>query len=78
MHLDILNVPFSGCGVDTIGMLPTMSKGHRFVLTFICLVMSLSNYSTIKDKEGREITMAYLKEILPKHHAVYVFYKIME
>ena len=27
MHLDIPNVPFTGCAVDSIGMLPTTTKG---------------------------------------------------
>ena len=40
MHLDIPNVPFAGCSVNTIGMLPATSKGNKFALTFICLLTS--------------------------------------
>ena len=40
MHLKILQVPFTGCAVDTIRLLPTMSKGNKYVLTFICLLTS--------------------------------------
>ena len=40
MHLEIPQVPFSGCAMDSIGQLPTMSKGNRFALTLICLLTS--------------------------------------
>ena len=70
MHLDMANIPFAGCAVDTIGMLPTMSKGHKFALTFICLLTSYVITVPLKTKKAEEITMAYLKEILPKHHTV--------
>ena len=66
MHLDIPNVPFAGCAVDTIGMLPTMSKSHKFMLTFICLLMSYVITVLLKTKKVEKITVAYLKEILPK------------
>ena len=66
MHLDTPNVPFTGCAVDTIGMLPTTSKGHKFVLTIICLLMSYVITVPLKTKKAEEITMKYLKEILPQ------------
>ena len=34
MHLEIPQVLFAGCGMDSIGQLPTTSKGNRFALTF--------------------------------------------
>ena len=74
MHLDIPNVPFAGCAMDTIGMLPTVSKGHIFALTFICLLTSYVITVSLKTKKAEEITMAYLTEILPKHHAVYIYF----
>ena len=32
MHLDIPNVPFTGCAVECISLLLTTSKGHKFAL----------------------------------------------
>ena len=78
MHLDIPNIPFAACAVDTIGILSTTSKGHKFALIFICLLMSYVITVPHKTKKTEEITMACLKEILPKHHVVYIFYRIME
>ena len=49
-HLDILNVPFTGCVVDSIGMLPTTTKGHKFTLTFICLLTSYEIAVPLKTK----------------------------
>ena len=60
MHLDIPNIPFAGCAVDTIDMLPTTSKGHRLMLTFICLLTSYLITVPLKTKKAEEITMAYL------------------
>ena len=78
MHLDIPNIPFAGCAVDTIGMLPTTSKSHKFALTFICLLPSYVITVPLKTKKAENIIMGYLKEILPKHYAVYIFYRIIE
>ena len=66
MHLNIPNIPFAGCAVDTIGILPFMSTGHKFALTFICLLTSCVITVPLKTKKAEEITMAYLKEIPPK------------
>ena len=35
MHLQIPQVQFTGCAVDTIGLLPTMSKGNKYVLLHV-------------------------------------------
>ena len=47
-------------------MLPTISKGHKFALTFICVLTSYVITVPIKTNKAEEITMTYLKEILPK------------
>ena len=77
MHLDIPNVPFTGCAVDSIAMLPTTTKGHKFALTFICLLTSYVIAVPLKTKMAEEVMVEYLKEILPKHCAAYTFYRIM-
>ena len=66
VNLDIPNVPFAGCAVDTIGMLQTTTKGHKFTLTFICLLTSYVIVVLLQRKTAEEVMMAYLKEILPK------------
>ena len=38
MHFKFHQVPFTSCAVGTIGLLPTMSKGNKYVLTFMCLL----------------------------------------
>ena len=40
MHLKTPQVPFAGCAVDTIRLLPMTSKGNKYALTFICLLTS--------------------------------------
>ena len=40
MHLEIPKVPFAGCAVDTIVLLPMMSKGNQYAFTFMCLLTS--------------------------------------
>ena len=67
MHLDIPNMPFAGFAVGSIGMLPITSKGHKFTLTFICLLTSYVIAVPLKTKTAEEITMAYLKEIFTKN-----------
>ena len=66
MHLGIPQVPFAGCVVDSIAQLPTMSKGNRFALTFICLLTSYLVTVPLKTKTADEVSMAYIKEILTK------------
>ena len=65
MHLEIPKVPFAGCAVDTIGLLPTTSKGSKYTLTFMCLLTSYLIAVPLKSKTAEEVTMAYIKHILP-------------
>ena len=65
MHLEIPKVPFVGCAVNTIGLLPTMSKGNKYTLTFMCLLTSYLIAVPLKLKRAEEVTMAYIKHILP-------------
>ena len=66
MHLEILQVPFAGCPLDSTGQLPTTSKGNRFAFRFICLLTSYLITVLLKTKTADEVSMAYVKEILPK------------
>ena len=66
MHVEIPQVMFAGCTMDSIGQLPTTSKGNRFALTFICLLTSYLITVPLKTKTADEVSMAYIKEILPK------------
>ena len=66
MHLEILKVPFAGCAMDCIGSLPATSKGNSHALTFICLLTSYLIVVPLKSKMVDEVSMAYIKEILPK------------
>ena len=66
MHLDMPNIPFAGCAVDSIGILPTTTNSYKFTLTFICLLTSYVIVVPLNTKTAEEAMMAYLKEILPK------------
>ena len=66
MHLGILQVPFTGCTMDCIVPLPATSRGNRHALTFICLLISYLITVHLKSKITDEVSMAYIKEILPK------------
>ena len=66
MHLEIPKVPFTGCAMDCIGLLPATSKGNRHALMFICLLTSYLIAVPLKRKTVDEVSMAYIKEILPK------------
>ena len=65
MYLEILQVPFASCAMGSIGQLPTTSKGNRFALTFICLLTSYLITVPLKTKTTDEVSMIYVKEILP-------------
>ena len=52
--------------MDCTGPLPATLKGHRHVLTFICLLSSYLTTVPLKTKTADEVSMAYMKEILPK------------
>ena len=66
MHLEIPKVPFAGCAMDCIGPLPATSKGNRHTLMFISLLTSYLIMVLLKGKMADEVSMAYIKEILPK------------
>ena len=68
------NISFAVSAVDTIGMLPSMSKGHKFTLTFICLLTSYLITVPLKTKKAEEITMTYLKQILPKTSCSFIYF----
>ena len=65
IHLEILRVPFTGCAMDCIGLLPVTSKNNRHGLTFICLLTSYLIMVPLKSKIADEVSIAYIKEILP-------------
>ena len=67
MHSEIPKVPFTGCAMDCIGPLPAISKGNWHTLTFICLLTLYLIIVSLKSKMADEISMAYIKEILPKN-----------
>ena len=66
MYLEIPQVPFASCAMDSNGQLPTTSKGNRFALTLICLLTFYLITVSLKTKTSDEVSMAYIKEILPK------------
>ena len=66
IHLEIPNVPFAGSTMDCIGPLPATSKGNRQALMFICLLTSYLIMVPLKSKTVDEVSMVYIKEILPK------------
>ena len=66
MHLEIPKVPFAGCAMDIIGPLPTSSKGNRHVLTLISLLTLYLITVPLKSEMAEEVSMAYIKETLPK------------
>ena len=77
MYLEIPQVAFTSCAMDCIGPLPTSLKGHRQALMFICLLASYLITVPMKTKMADEVSMAYIKEILPKLYVLSSFYKTM-
>ena len=65
MHLKIPQVTFAGCAVDTIRLIPTTSKGNKYALTFMCLLTLYLIAVPLKVETVEEVTMAYIKNILP-------------
>ena len=65
MHLEIPKVHFAGYAMDCIGPLPATSKCYKHTLTFICLLTSYLITVPLKSKMADEVSMAYIKEILP-------------
>ena len=66
MHLEIPKVLFAGCAMDSIGPLPATSKCNWHALTFMCFLTSYLIMVLLKRKMTDEVSMAYIKEILPK------------
>ena len=54
MHLEILQVMFTGCAMDSTGQLPTTLKVNRLTLTFICLLTSYLITVPLKTKTADE------------------------
>ena len=65
LHLEIPKIPFYTICLDTIGKLPTMSKGNCYTLICMDLLMSYLITVLMKSKSVDEVTMAYLKRVLP-------------
>ena len=65
MQIEIPHIPFAGCAVDTIGLLPMTSKGNKYALTFMFLLTSYLIAVPLKSKTTEEVTRAYIKHILP-------------
>ena len=65
LHLGIAKIPFYTICLDTIGRLPTMSKGNCYALTSMDFLKSYLITVPMKSKSADEVTMAYLKKILP-------------
>ena len=67
MHLEILQVLFPSCAMDSIRQLPATSKGNRLALAFTCLLTSCNVITVpLKTKTADEVLMVFIKEILPK------------
>ena len=66
MHLEIPKVPFTGCAMDCIGPLPPTPKGNRHALMLICLLTLYLITVLLKRKMADEVSMVYIKVILPK------------
>ena len=59
-------LPFACIAIDTIGKLPTTSKGNRFALTCIDLLTSYIIAIPIPNKETESVVEAYLSGILSR------------
>ena len=75
-HLKIPQVPFAGGAVNTIGLLLTTSKDNKYALTFLCLLTSYLIAVSLKSKSAEEVTMAYIKHILPTTSCSAFIYRI--
>ena len=73
MHLEIPQVPFAGCAVDTIGLLPMTSKGNKYALTFMYLLTSYLITVPLKSKTTEEVTMAFINTYYPLHLVAHLF-----
>ena len=64
LHLDIPKIPFYTICLDTIGRLPTTSKGNCYALTCMDLLTSYLITVPMKCKSTDKVTTAYLKRVL--------------
>ena len=69
LHLEIPKVPFACIAIDTIGKLPTSSKGNRYALTCIDLLMSYVIAVPIPNKAAESVVEAYFSGILSRTSA---------
>ena len=60
-----------------IGPLPYSSNGHQYALAFIYLLMSYLVKVPLKAKSADEVSMVYIKEILPEMSCPNLFCRIM-
>ena len=74
MHLEIPQVSIIGCAVNTIGLLPTMSKGNKYALTFMYLLTSYLIAVPLKLKTAEEVTMTYINHILPTTSCTFILW----
>ena len=65
LHLDIPKIPFYTICLDMIGRLLTTLKGNCYALTCMDLLTSYLITVPMKSKSADEVTMAYLKRVLP-------------
>ena len=76
MHLEIPQVPFAGCAVDTIGLLPMMSKGNKYALTFTCLLTYYLIAVPLSQKLLKKLPWLILNTYHPAHLVAHSFYRI--
>ena len=74
MHLDIPNVPFTGCAVESIGILPTTTKGHKFTLTFVCLLTSYVIVVPLKQRQQKKLWWCTRKKYYKNYCGTCTFY----
>ena len=77
MHLEIPQVPFAGCAVDTIGMLPMTSKGNKYTLTFMCLLTSYLIAVPLKSKPLKKLPWLTVNIYYPLCLVAHSFNRIM-
>ena len=77
MHIEIPKVPFAGCAMDCIGLLPATSKGNRHVLTFICFLTSYLIMVPLKIKWQMRSQWHILKKFFQRPHVLSLSYKAM-
>ena len=66
LYLEIPKVPFACITIGTTSKLPTASKGNRFALTCINLLMSYIIAVPIPNKTAESVVDAYLSWILSR------------